>query len=839
MRFKTTFIFLCLVLVLLSIGVFDVHASSACVSYYTAYQGAVDAYKTALEALQRAEVLYRKAIPGSFPIPSNLKHLEEEYNADPDAFFKKVKEVVYTHPNIRKSLSKTQAFLNAWLDIMDMSAALTARSDARDAYDAAKTAVETNKKALENCTGVTVVTIWCERGADCKKQPGVQGNPKAHFNFKCPNYIRGGFNLAIACPGTWWSCEGVGQCPKRFGHLSDEDVAKSKVVDPNSATASLSGSSTATAGSTYQIDLTTPSAYRSVYWYVKSPSESGLGTQISSVIGGSSSTTASLSWSIPSSASAGDHVITAYVYNDSDNSVYEVRHTVSVAAAPKPKPSASVSGSGSAKAGSRYKVSLTTTVAFRYMYWYVKAPGGWGKGNLVSAWGGGRRSSSLSYPFASSASGDYVITASVKFYDGSVSEVRHTVSVEKQTPVVKKEVTPVSKPTETQPKDTTPTDTTPKKENPPLTTPKDTTPKDTTPKETTPKDTTPKETQPQPKPSRPTAVCSAGHTYYTDAAYARNRHKDRTCTRCSLTYQNCTNHSSACQNSKWHTEDPSAKPKTTTTPKPTTPKATYHPCGLHLSTESGNHDLVYCPTQGGKSCLYGSYWACQGEHTHKYESVPQAPTTPTTPQATYHACGIHLSSVSGDHSLQASCSETNSNGDRCTVTSFYACQSHTHQYPAPPPKPKEPEKPKSACPADSVTNCGGSSSHGATCSAGHSYYTCNSSANSYHKDRTCTRCGNTYQGCTNSSSACQGSKWHTENAIAKIKCGASGWTGCTTSVSSSSEHRTTCSGGHSYWTCGTANDWHKDRTCTRCSQTYQKCTNTSTSCQGNKWHTGG
>ena len=78
--------------------------------------------------------------------------------------------------------------------------------DAAAAYDTAVTALETNKKALENCTGVTVVTIWCERGADCKNPPGVQGNSKAHYNGKCPNYIRVGAKLPLlakACPGTW------------------------------------------------------------------------------------------------------------------------------------------------------------------------------------------------------------------------------------------------------------------------------------------------------------------------------------------------------------------------------------------------------------------------------------------------------------------------------------------------------------------------------------------------------------------------------------------------------------------------------------------------------------
>ncbi|MDE0326006.1 MAG: hypothetical protein OXN27_18980 [Candidatus Poribacteria bacterium] len=56
------------------------------------------------------------------------------------------------------------------------------------------------------------------------------------------------------------------------------------------------------------------------------------------------------------------------------------------------------------------------------------------------------------------------------------------------------------------------------------------------------------------------------------------------------------------------------------------------------------------------------------------------PSTPSTPS--YHACGSHTTDVSGDHTLQASCTSTDSNGQYCTVTSFYACQTHTHVYPS-------------------------------------------------------------------------------------------------------------------------------------------------------------
>lgn len=77
------------------------------------------------------------------------------------------------------------------------------------------------------------MTIWCERGADCKNPPGVAGNPKAHYNAKCPDYIRVGAKLPLlakACLGTWWSCEGVGQCPRRWNHLSDDEVEESQIV---------------------------------------------------------------------------------------------------------------------------------------------------------------------------------------------------------------------------------------------------------------------------------------------------------------------------------------------------------------------------------------------------------------------------------------------------------------------------------------------------------------------------------------------------------------------------------------------------------------------------------
>ncbi len=73
------------------------------------------------------------------------------------------------------------------------------------------------------------------------------------------------------------------------------------------------------------------------------------------------------------------------------------------------------------------------------------------------------------------------------------------------------------------------------------------------------------------------------------------------------------------------------------------PSPAMHACGVHESWQSGDHSAGGCGTSG--------HFACDGS----------------------------------DHSAQASCPSTDTNGNTCTVTGFYACQSHTHQFPAPAP----------------------------------------------------------------------------------------------------------------------------------------------------------
>ena len=223
MKFKATFRLLCLMwMILLSVGVFHVHADS-CTSYLSDYLSKVDAHSRALKARDYVRVAVIKGTPYS-SVPPELKHLEDEYDSDPSGFYKTVEGMGVSLPG----------YVSGPLSLMQMAELRGALSDAETAYNTAVTELDTATNALEKCQGMSVMTIWCERGANCQDPPGVQDNPKAHFNFKCPNYIRVGAKLPLlakACPGTWWSCEGVGQCSERWSHLSDEEVAESRIVD--------------------------------------------------------------------------------------------------------------------------------------------------------------------------------------------------------------------------------------------------------------------------------------------------------------------------------------------------------------------------------------------------------------------------------------------------------------------------------------------------------------------------------------------------------------------------------------------------------------------------------
>ena len=99
-------------------------------------------------------------------------------------------------------------------------------------------------------------------------------------------------------------------------------------------------------------------------------------------------------------------------------------------------------------------------------------------------------------------------------------------------------------------------------------------------------------------------------------------------------------------------------------------------CSVHPASASGDHSMQASCSYAdrfGDSCAITNFYACDN-HVHFINTA-----------LLMGACGRHWvpSRLLSAHSLQASCSTINSNGDSCTVTSFYACYNHTHTYPAP------------------------------------------------------------------------------------------------------------------------------------------------------------
>ncbi|RKU09395.1 hypothetical protein C6501_15380 [Candidatus Poribacteria bacterium] len=140
------------------------------------------------------------------------------------------------------------------------------------------------------------------------------------------------------------------------------------------------------------------------------------------------------------------------------------------------------------------------------------------------------------------------------------------------------------------------------------------------------------------------------------------------------------------------------------------------------------------------------------DSTAQNTQTPDSPTpTPTTPS--YHACGVHETSVSGDHSLVAA----NSWSGYCTTHSFYACQANDHI----------------------SVSCSETNGWGHSCNATH--YKCDQSPT------------------------------HT---FPTFSCGRRT---CKQQVSDPNEHRRTCMHGHQYWSCNpSAVEWHKTRNpCTK------------------------
>lgn len=175
MRIKSTFRFLCFVMIFFSLACWIVSAhaaseSSPCTSYLSAYLSAVEALESARETRDAVRVAVIKATPYA-SVPTELQDLEDEYDSDPDGFYKTLEGMGVGLPG----------YVSGPISEMQRLEIRKALSDAEAAYNAASTAYDSAKKSLEDCTGVNIVTIWCERGANCQNPPGVQGRPKAHY----------------------------------------------------------------------------------------------------------------------------------------------------------------------------------------------------------------------------------------------------------------------------------------------------------------------------------------------------------------------------------------------------------------------------------------------------------------------------------------------------------------------------------------------------------------------------------------------------------------------------------------------------------------------------------
>ena len=211
---------------------------------------------------------------------------------------------------------------------------------------------------------------------------------------------------------------------------------------PTTATATLTasdGSSTATAGSSFTAELSVPSGYTLIYWYIQAPGESGYGTSVETTYGDGSSTTASYTYSLPSGAS-GDYVLTAYTYL-SDSTIVEPSYTVSVssggtsAPAPAPSPSPGLSpagGSYAASAGESHTANLTTSVPYSTVYWYVLPPWDtssyYGTNEQTDYGDGVATETSFNYVF--NGNGSFKITAYIYTSDNNVTEYSYTVDVQ-------------------------------------------------------------------------------------------------------------------------------------------------------------------------------------------------------------------------------------------------------------------------------------------------------------------------------------------------------------------------------------------------------------------------
>ncbi len=218
-------------------------------------------------------------------------------------------------------------------------------------------------------------------------------------------------------------------------------AGKPQTSSPTRTLTPSGGNYTAEAGDSHTANFSTSSAYSSVYWYVKTPSDT---TATSQEIdqGDGSLTTADFTYTFPSSVS-GDYVFTAYVYDGDNTTVYEESYTVSVSLPSSSTATATsstttattasgtlVADTSSLPANWVFLLSLTSTVPFSSVKWYTFSPG-----NADESWVGTQNfspavSETTYTPYIDNYAGDYNIRAEITPTTGAVFSVSCTVTRE-------------------------------------------------------------------------------------------------------------------------------------------------------------------------------------------------------------------------------------------------------------------------------------------------------------------------------------------------------------------------------------------------------------------------
>ncbi|MYG06468.1 hypothetical protein F4167_07600, partial [Candidatus Poribacteria bacterium] len=381
-----------------------------------------------------------------------------------------------------------------------------------------------------------------------------------------------------------------------------------------------SGSSEVTAGESYTVDLTTKYPFEWVKFYVKKSGASGYGTLMKTVMGSSSSESASFTYTFPSSAS-GAYEIIAVVNDFSDSSVYEASVSVSVAAAaPVEKKDGVILECGHEDDGSNDHFKIPYTCCAIEDWWCLKRHG--------------------RQECPKDAKNRACIVEGGFMWKCNPHEHKYPSDV-------------VIKPPD----------------------PKQVIKKTTDPKQTVfPKDDPPKETKPDPPPDPKDDKVTPKEDRKEDRVPPKVKGDCNVHDMVSSELSKHTSVNYSCGVHSYYACQPPSRAEVSRHTSRTLP------CGAHtgyLCTASSSHTISKpCPVKNGVACSYGSYYPCS-PHTHAYvETKPRVQyqscgnhLTTVSGDHSYVALCRETNS-NGD-----SC--TNPSG-------YYACSVHVHSFPDPP-----------------------------------------------------------------------------------------------------------------------------------------------------------